>query len=227
MPKMMPPIPFARALKRLGPVATLAADYGAAIIGVSHLNKGGGAEAMMRVMGSLAFVAAARAAYAVVRDKDNDERRLFLPIKNNIGNDRLGYAFTIESVTLASDIETSRVAWDAEYVTTTADEAMAGPMDDDAQSALDEAKSFLERELSGAPVSVKELKANAAGCGISWRTVKRAKSALGVKPRKGAFKEGWTWELPSKTAKYSEDSHVYTVGEDGGLGGLGRVGQHD
>jgi hypothetical protein len=35
----------------LGPVATLAADYGAAIIGVSHLNKGGGNEAMMRVMG--------------------------------------------------------------------------------------------------------------------------------------------------------------------------------
>src|SRR5262249_30786898 len=46
----------------LAPLSELAAQHNTAIIGVSHLNKSAGSEALMRVTGSLAFVAAARAA---------------------------------------------------------------------------------------------------------------------------------------------------------------------
>lgn len=108
----------------LAPLAELAARHCVAVICVSHLNKAGGNEAVMRVTGSLGFVAAARAAYIVARDKDDPHRRLFLPIKNNIGNDQAGLAFKVESFELDDDIQTSRVMWDAEPVTVTADEAM-------------------------------------------------------------------------------------------------------
>jgi putative DNA primase/helicase len=62
---------------------------------VSHLNKGGGGDAMGRVTGSMAFIAAARAVFLVCKDPDDDKRRLFLPIKNNLGVDSPGLAFCI------------------------------------------------------------------------------------------------------------------------------------
>jgi RecA-family ATPase len=111
----------------LAPLSELAAQHGTAIIGVSHLNKSAGTEALMRVTGSLAFVAAARAAYLVAQDPENPARRLFLPMKNNIGPDSAGLAFRIEAATvqsLAGPLQTSLVVWDSEPVTTTADEVM-------------------------------------------------------------------------------------------------------
>jgi hypothetical protein len=67
---------------------------------------------------------AARAAYPVVSDQKDRQRRLFLPFKNNVGRDVIGYAFTIETVPLADNIETSRILGEQEAVTITADEAM-------------------------------------------------------------------------------------------------------
>jgi hypothetical protein len=80
----------------LAPVSDLAVKHKVAVVVVSHLNKGGGGEAMTRVTGSLAFVAAARAAYVVQKDPEDPKRRLFQPIKNNLGVDDTGLAFRIE-----------------------------------------------------------------------------------------------------------------------------------
>ncbi len=55
----------------LAPLAELAARHGAAIIAVSHLRKSTAGEALLQVTGSLAFVAAARAAYVVAKDQEN------------------------------------------------------------------------------------------------------------------------------------------------------------
>lgn len=46
----------------LTPLSAMAAQLGVAVVAISHLNKGGGADALSRVTGSLAFVATARAA---------------------------------------------------------------------------------------------------------------------------------------------------------------------
>jgi hypothetical protein len=82
---------------------------------------------MMRVTGSLAFVAAGRAAFLVAKNKENEARRLFLPLKVNYGDDHRGLAYEIRSAQLDSPagvIETSLVEWDSEPVTVTADEIM-------------------------------------------------------------------------------------------------------
>lgn len=68
----------------LAPLSELAALRNTAIIGVSHLTKAAGRQALMRVSGSLAFVAAARAAYLVTADPQDKSRRFFLPMKNNV-----------------------------------------------------------------------------------------------------------------------------------------------
>jgi len=59
----------------LTPLTHLAAEHRVAVLAISHLRKSLEGEAIPRVSGSLAFVAAARAAYVVTRDPANENRR--------------------------------------------------------------------------------------------------------------------------------------------------------
>lgn len=91
-----------------------------AVVFNTHVNKPQGAkvEAMMRVMGSVAWVNAMRSAYMFARDPHDPERRLFVGMKNNLGGEVKGLAYRI----VASN-QLARVEWLGE-VDTTADEAV-------------------------------------------------------------------------------------------------------
>jgi hypothetical protein len=82
---------------------------------------------------------------------------LFLPIKNNISKDETGLAFTIEGVTILGGIETSRVVWETDSVTVTADEAMRKPDEPEERSSLEDAREFLRNLLADGPVSSKAI----------------------------------------------------------------------
>ncbi|TKB79290.1 MAG: hypothetical protein E8D42_07785 [Nitrospira sp.] len=184
----------------LSPLAELAAKHEAAVVRVSHFNKNSTGEALMRVTGSLAFVAAARAAFVVARDHEHEARRLFLPLKNNLGNDQTGLAFTMEPIQVESatgQIETSRVLWEAGTVTTTAQEAMAPHEANEAQSDLDDAKDFLRELLIEGAQPAKLIRTDAEDAGHAWRTIQRAQRELGVIAFKKGMKEGWFWRLDS------------------------------
>lgn len=182
----------------LSPLADLAGKLGAAVVCVSHLNKDSHGEALMRVTGSLAFVAAARAAFVVARDPENDVRRLFLPLKNNVGNDRTGLAFTVESTQLDSPaglIQTSRVLWESETVATTAEQAMRPQANIEERSELDDAKDFLRGLLADGPIPSKQIRADSEGAGHAWRTIQRAQKALGIEAVKESLRGGWVWRI--------------------------------
>ena len=182
----------------LSPLADLATKHGAAVVCVSHFNKDVHGEALMRVTGSLAFVAAARAAYVVTKDQESESRRLFLPLKNNLGNDQTGLAFTVEETQIesaAGTIKTSRVMWEAGTVTITATDAMRPQVNEEERGELDEAKDFLTGLLADGPISSKQIRADAEGAGHSWITIRRAQQALGIVAFKVGMKEGWSWRL--------------------------------
>jgi putative DNA primase/helicase len=80
------------------PLAALAAKHGVAIVCVTHLNKSGSGPAIYRSIGSIGFVAAARAVWAVIKDRDNPRRWLMLPAKNNLAPDALGLAYTLRTL---------------------------------------------------------------------------------------------------------------------------------
>ena len=182
----------------LAPLAKLAQDYNIAVVAVTHLNKaggGGGAQsAIYRAMGSLAFTAAARTVHLVARDPDDPERRLLVPIKNNLGQDRTGYGFTLG---LTAEGGTA-VCWEDAPTPETADALLtrlSRPASDAAPSPkTDEAVAWLKEQLSTGAMSSSALEQSARQAGISLRTLKRARSALGVRVHKKA--DGWVCSLP-------------------------------
>ena len=177
----------------LKPLAELAALRRVAVVAVSHLRKSEAA-AVYRTMGSLAFAAAARAVWCVTKDKkdESNRRRLFLPVKNNLGSDQSGLAFELSSRHSANDIPF--VVWEAEPVTTTADEALShepkrrGPKSDE----RNEAEQFLRDALANGPRPARDVESEAKEChGISKRTLDRARKVIGVEAFRESPKGPW------------------------------------
>ncbi len=193
----------------LAPLSELAQRHHIAIVGVNHLNKSGaGSPAMYRTMGSLAFVAAARAAWAVVKDKEDPKNRLFLPIKNNLAADVAGLSYVV----VEQDGQPC-LAWSADPVTVSADEALAVDRPDGRGRERKAAAAWLRNLLADGPLTQKEIKRQAKEEGLAWHTVNRAKTILEVISRKEGFgaEGGWVWRLPD--AKEANTSELAPFGE--------------
>ena len=194
-------------------LSAFAAERHVAVLAIAHLNKSTTTDPLSRVTGSLAFVAAARSAWLVGKDSHNDGRRLFVPMKNNLGADQSGLAFEIKPLsisTAAGQLPTTTLLWFDEEITTTAAEILAGA--GGRGGACTEAKSFLSELLAEGPVSSEEITRQSQAAGISWSTVRRAKQALKISSRKCRFAGGWEWSLPPKALKLPEDAQA-TGGE--------------
>jgi putative DNA primase/helicase len=184
----------------LQPLSDVAKKYGVCVIAITHLNKSADMKALHRVIGSIAFTAAARVVFAITKAEGDPStaRTLFVPVKNNIGNDRTGLSFTTEKVTLPpttdnpNGIETVRIAWGDNAITTTADEAMSDP---EVGVAAGGAIGFLRTILADGPVLSTEIKHEAKGAGISAATLRRAKERMRIVAEKPGT--AWTWRLPS------------------------------
>jgi len=184
----------------LSPIQTMAAELGPAVLMVSHLNKGGngGGNAISRVSGSGAYVAVSRVGYLVVKDPEDEteRRRIMTPLKNNIGDDRTGFSYHLESWQ-SGDIVASRVVFDPEPVTTRADVLLQRPTGKaEDGSALADACAFLRQELEAGPMSSKEVQSSARDAGVNPASLKRARKELGVKARKDGDGR-WHLELPN------------------------------
>ena len=66
------------------PLAQLAERNGCAILIIRHLNKGTSDKVLYRGAGSIGIIAAARTALLVAHDPDDEQKRVFATIKNNL-----------------------------------------------------------------------------------------------------------------------------------------------
>jgi len=172
----------------------LAERQGVAVLAVTHLNKNAAASALYRPTGSLAFVAAARAVWAVARDRERPDRHLLLPLKCNLAGrvGGLGYAIVESPERPGAPV----LAWEAEPVLFSAQEALrASTRDPEEQSELERAAAWLRELLAPGPLPVAEIKRQAREAGLCWPTVKRAKRLAPVETHRSGFAGPWHWQL--------------------------------
>lgn len=200
----------------LAPLAALATRRKVAVVCVTHLRKGEG-QAIYRAMGSLAFIAAARAAWVVARDQNDPTglRRLFLPLKANLAPDTNGLAYE-----LRSSGETAVVAWSSEPVDVRAEDALAPPPKRRGRKPeeRDDARAWLEKSLVKGPQPAKELIEEAKEeADISPRTLRRARVELGVEAFRPENPGPWWWRLKSEQPGAGADGHIPSGSNSGHL----------
>ena len=181
----------------LEPLAEFAEAHRVAIFGITHPPKAAQGNALRAFTGSFAFVAAPRMAFFVTSEPDTD-RRLLLPVKNNIGPKARGIGYRIITEIITNGIIAPRIMWSDEPVDLTADQAIAAANAAAKNpGARREAMEFLKELLANGPVDAKEGLEAAKENGIAEATLRRARSDLGVKAvHKPGLHDGWDWVLP-------------------------------
>lgn len=183
-----------------------------AVLGLIHVNKSGAADPLRALMGSRAFPAVARSVSTVVADPEDedDRRRLFGTVKNNLGPiSPSSDVFTVATATVPSldgPISTGLLEWHGSVDTTVkaamADAAAGAGME--TSGALSEACDWLEDYLSLYPGTARaEVMRSAAKVGHAERTVKRAATRIGVRAETSGFPRRSEWSLGVQSGQQS------------------------
>jgi putative DNA primase/helicase len=183
----------------LMPLGNLAQETGAMILLIVHLNKRTDGGAQQRFSGSTAWTAAPRVGFLVAED-NLTKHRFMLPVKNNIGDDRLGYQYHIAEKLIkysGQTFKSSYIVWD--QTTNRSVGELLAPPKKKKSTVVDDAKLFLEQELANGPLSVDQIKSSAKSAGLSWPSVNRAKKDLQINSSKVG--DGWVWTLCIHKAK--------------------------
>lgn len=169
----------------LGPLAEMASKHKVAVLGISHLTKNTAIKSVYRVLGSVAFLAAARAVWAVAKDKDDNNRRLFCPIKTNL---------SVSPTSLAFKIIDGAVAVESGIINMTAEDILGD--DNEEKSTIRAAANWLQDVLTDEPMKIKDLVKTGKDEGFNQRMIYRAATKLNIKRGSTGFgaekKSTWT-----------------------------------
>lgn len=185
----------------LQPLVDLASCLNCAVLGITHLSKGGqGKDPLERVTGSLAFGAVARIVMIAAKIKDGENtKRIICRVKSNIGSDEGGFEYHLEQQNTSTNLVASVAIWDTKLegsAFSLLGESTYYQGGEYAKSALESAKDFLLELLVDGELASLQIQQDAKNSGHSWATVKRAKEALNVVASKSKIDNRWYWKLP-------------------------------
>jgi hypothetical protein len=176
------------------PLHEMADRLKVAVLTNGHFSKSGAANrsrASHRFIGSIAFVALPRVAFAVVPDPEDEGRRLVLHVKNNIAPAAKGLAFRLKQQLAGyignppEPLFASCVDWEAEHVTMTADQAIAeheGKLRGEPRAQQtpqqSEAGEFLRSWLKDGPRPAKVIERAAKDAGISPKVLRTVRERI-------------------------------------------------
>lgn len=188
----------------LAPLAELAARRRLAVLGLTHFRKDGADRAVLRFMGSVAFVGQARAGWICTPERDEEgeptNRRLFVCGKGNLAPDIGGLAYRIEGCAVGDEsIPTARIVWEEGAVMVGADDVLAPPRsaeEADRRTQVDDAEAWLRSYLGDAWWPSLDVTKAARAAGISQRTLERARSRAGCQRWQAAVGAPWLMALP-------------------------------
>ena len=180
-------------------LAAMAERTGCTVILIRHLNKAGGSNALYRGGGSIGIVGAARAAFLVARDPEDDDRRILATTKMNLAAEPPSLAYRLVSDAATGSV---RVEWETEPVDHTAASLLR--TDDSEPSERSEAVDWLLGFLreSGGSAPARDVFKAARADGISERTLQRARAKAGVNSERRGFASGSVWFLEASLAPF-------------------------
>jgi putative DNA primase/helicase len=184
----------------LSPLKALAERTDAAVVLISHLNKGNASNGKYRVSGSIAYVGACRANFLFAKDPDDPEGRRVLMLPN-------GCNLAAEPPALAYRVNVgpdgARVEWEADAIPMSADDVLrAEAAGGDARAEQADALSWLRAELAAGPMPVKDVFKSGKEAAFTENAIRKAAAAARVRKRKDGFGPGapWLWSLPESSA---------------------------
>jgi putative DNA primase/helicase len=216
--------------RSLQPVVALGQRLGCAVLGITHFSKGtGGRDPVERVTGSIAFAALARLVLVAAKVKaepggEGEPRRVMLRAKSNIGPDTGGFAYALERVEVAPEVEGQRVRW-LEALEGTARELLADAEADPAgedECGPGDCADWLRDFLTAAPASVRDVKRGADEAGYAWRTVQRAMRRAGADSRRSGFGKPAEWFLSASRATVAPSAPLSRACANGATGATER-----
>lgn len=186
----------------LEPLVALAQRHAAVVLGIIHVNKSSGGDALTRIMASRAFTAVARAVLFVLTDPDDEAVRLLGQVKNNLGRlDLPTLTFRIDTALVADTDEgpvtTGRIVWGPETDRSINDTLGIADEDTEARSAVAEAGDWLTdwlASLGGSDDSANVKKAGAKA-GHSDSALKRARRRLRIEVTAEGFPRRTYWSI--------------------------------
>jgi hypothetical protein len=208
------------------PLTRLAEKFDCAIVGIRHINKSKGfGDARNAGLNGVGWRAAARSALLVGIDKETGETAIVQTKTNVAEKSKNSFGYKIESAQIT--LETGEIISAPRLYWTGASGLTAENMLSALRSETSEEKSekqdaigFLREALKIGQKTSVAVFAEAKKIGISEATLKRAKSALGVRSvkRGGTFggEQSWFWELPTaegahqnaEGAQINRDEHL-------------------
>ena len=201
--------------RTLAPLAGLAERTRACVLVVRHLNKAPGNNPLYRGGGSIGIIGAARMAFVVGKDPQDENRRVLASTKNNLARSPKSLMFTLEE----AEGTAVRGNWlgDSEV---SAKDLLATPQDQEHADARSEAVEFLSDVLAEGPVPARDIIQSAKDAGIAEKTLRRAQKVLGVAPYREseAGKRGagrWLWRLPTADLVTRGDQDGQATVQDG------------
>ena len=179
----------------LTPLGEWASLRRVAIVFITHINKGGAnTEAVMRIIGSVAWANAVRAAHMFSADPDDETKAIFIGVKVNGAKKKKGLSYRVVESDDKSVDWSSRINWLGE-IDTTANDAMKGQSKvgrrgkDAAEWLIKKFREKLEWESA-------ELRRAGEENGISKNALYEAKKTLNISARTATNVNGdstWYW----------------------------------
>jgi hypothetical protein len=191
----------------------LAREHGCAILVVIHLNKGASTDPLLRQEASAAFTQVVRGGLLLGRDPEDPDgetgdHRVLVVSASNLARIPPALVYRIDGAIVHGDknevIDTAAISGVGETTAIDSHDLLGG-LDSEARTERDEAKDFYRAELAHGPQKVKDIE-RAAGKEHSTRTLKRARSELGVWAKKEPGQNGPWWNgLPGQAAPWELD----------------------
>lgn len=189
--------------RALGPLAAMARRQKVLILLVRHLNKGTG-KAIYRGGGSIGFIGAARAAYLVSRNPDDEQQRVFAATKNNLAADIPTLAYRLVADTTYKVV---RVEWEGRLAAG-AQELLDGPDHRDNSDRAD-VQDFLRHLCATESLKWSDIVKYGKDAGYSATALEKYRGKVLVKQFiPGEGNRGVTWGLKNAPPPPARPLHL-------------------